>query len=224
MIRLIVYLLNVVYPRRCILCRKKLSSIDTGTLCNYCTQELENYTDYLTLKEENKTKLNCPFYFLFPYVGAYRESILRWKYRGVRKYGRIFGKLLVSKYYNDMPKIDAIIPIPLAPSRLKKRGFNQAEDLAHVIGRTMKVKVDTHLVRTLDTKPQAICLKEERAANIRGSMIYLGNTINTLNHIVIVDDIYTTGSTIKEAIRTLKEVENFKKATFSIIVVANGEI
>lgn len=146
---------------------------------------------------------------LFPYVDLYKESVLRWKYTGVRKYAKGYAQLIVSEWlHKEALQIDALIPVPISYSRYIKRGFNQAFDLAKQLEANTQIPVYDILGRCKETKPQSACKKEERAMNIRGAIhlkeeIAIEKPIN----IALVDDIYTTGSTIYECIKVIEKAQ-----------------
>lgn len=188
-------LLKLLYPPKCILCRKLLDELDGEYVCRLCLnqyhQERPNVLkDEMIMREVSETLLTgeqeidgnleesreesdhpAQIIALFPYTGHYRKSILRWKYSGIRKYAKGYGGLLVEEQhcFQDL-RPDLLIPVPLAPSRMRKRGFNQALDLAEVIGEKADVPVWDCLIRNKDTKPQAQCSREERYKNIQGTI------------------------------------------------------
>ena len=103
--------------------------------------------------------------------------------------------------------IDLILPMPLAPTRLKERGFNQALELARPIAKKRQIRLDAHTVRRVrDTPPQAQLPWKERARNIQGAF---GCDATSGTHlaglrIAVVDDVMTTGATLNELARVLK--------------------
>ena len=117
-----------------------------------------------------------------------------------------------------------LVPIPLAPSRMKKRGFNQALDLALEISRLSGIPVVDCLRRCKDTKPQAQCDKKEREKNVYKSMIFTKPSLKEVNDIILIDDIYTTGSTIKECIRVLRRERTSCNASIYVVVIGKGEL
>lgn len=258
------YMLKMVYPPKCVLCKKILDAIEDEYLCRLCYDKFRGEKKYLIKEDSILQETECqtvlteqngePSYFealetrvpqciaLLPYTSEYRSAILSWKYKGIRKYAKAFAKLFVEeqKVFKDV-KVDALIPVPLAPTRFRKRGFNQALDLALEVGKLSHIPVWDYLERSRDTKPQAECKREERYSNIQGSIrvkkkvlkqleetdyVIEGRTPTkdneTVNHIVLVDDIYTTGSTVRECIKVLKKIYIFKDVIFDIIVVGKG--
>jgi len=104
-----------------------------------------------------------------------REAIKLFKYNGMRGILRGFS-LIINRYLKDLDlvslRVEAVVPIPLHPKRLKERGFNQAEDLAVVIARHLEVEVGRdYLVRTKHTLPQTRLKKKDREKNIKGAFV-----------------------------------------------------
>lgn len=98
---------------------------------------------------------------------------------------------------------DAIVPVPLHPRRLRERGYNQSLELARRLGRRLGLAVDHRCcARVRATPPQAALDRRARAANIRGAFRTRGPL--TGRHLVLLDDVVTTGSTVAELTRTLQ--------------------
>ena len=102
-----------------------------------------------------------------------------------------------------------LVPIPLAPKRLRQRGYNQSEALARALGRQWKVPVLTDvLARTRETPTQTALTPETRLANVAGAFAMSNDQrsmINDHSTLIIVDDVFTTGATLAEAARALAQ-------------------
>lgn len=228
---------NLVYPKKCMVCRKLLYTETTELLCDACYSHLlkanlcsrcgrpykigEEGCLCCRIEEEPLIK---QIVGLFPYRDNYRKSVLRWKYQGIRKYAKGYADLFVNDLVTpEILQLDCFIPVPLAPSRAKKRGFNQTKDLAKQMSLMTQIPVYDCLTRTRDTRPQAECAKEQRYKNVRGSIAVNEKLkLPQLRRVAIVDDIYTTGSTAKECIRILKKEYAMKDAEFYLLVVCIG--
>lgn len=143
---------------------------------------------------------------LWVYRGVVQESIYRFKYHGRQEYARYYGRELVRVYGEWMKRcrIEAIVPIPLSKRRMRQRGFNQAELIAREVHRQTGIPVyGKLLVRVRDTRVQKELNDEERKINLKKAFKTTANKVQ-LNHILLIDDIYTTGSTMQEAAGELR--------------------
>ncbi|WP_054739646.1 ComF family protein [Cellulosilyticum ruminicola] len=230
---------QIIYPRKCTLCNTILDQLEVDCLCGKCSHYL--------LKEHTCPKCGRPYHLgkerclvceqlelkhieriiaLFPYKEVCRESVLRWKYKGIRQYARSYASLFINEIgLLDKIQVDGLIPVPLAPNRLRKRGFNQALDLANEMSILTGIPVYDCLERTKKTKPQSQCSREERLKNIIGSIKIKKNKIfyPELKQVAIIDDIYTTGATIKECVRVIRESLRLKNDNVYVIVVCIGK-
>ena len=142
------------------------------------------------------------------YAGVVRKALHRFKFQNRKKLAEPLGILLV-RYLSCAPglrmeEIDLIVPVPLHPRRHKQRKFNQAELLAKMVGKYYEVPVIPALARTKDTKPQFDLPREARFSNIKGAFKVADPKAVYNKRILLLDDIYTTGSTIAECSRALK--------------------
>lgn len=231
----VIALKRAIFPKKCIICTDILTKPHEQYLCDACEHYiLKNHIcprcgkPYYLGEKESCTfceKISLPFSRLigiFPYRGQCKESVLRWKYHGIRKYAKGFSHILLShlKVLDDLD-IEALIPVPIAPGRLKKRGFNQALDFAKNISLIKNIPVFDILIRDTDTIPQSKCSREKRRKNIRGIIkLKQIHSLKDINNIAIIDDIYTSGSTIEECIRVLCKEHAFKK--IYVLVVCLG--
>lgn len=103
---------------------------------------------------------------------------------------------------------DVIVPVPLHLQRLRWRGFNQSLILAQAIGRLCGVEVDPFaLARTRPTPPQTHLTERERQGNVRGAFMVTAPERLSGKHVLLVDDVYTSGATVEECARTLLDGE-----------------
>lgn len=146
-------------------------------------------------------------------------SIYRFKYGNRREYGDFFAEELASCLGDFIREArpDGLVPIPLHPKRFRKRGYNQAEILARGIGKRLNLPVfDKILLRVKNTVPLKEQNSKERQNNLKKAFLVRKNDVK-LNTIILIDDIYTTGSTVDEAALTLKNhgIENIYVLTLA---------
>ena len=139
------------------------------------------------------------------YEGKVREAICRYKFYGKKDYAcqfaEIMAKTFKERYSHD--EYDFITSVPLSESRLKERGYNQAELLAQELSKAVKIPYKNVLKKVKDNKTQHDLNLEERIENVKGVYAVLDNSLVKGKRIVICDDIITTGSTLSECINEL---------------------
>lgn len=219
-------LFNLIYPRRCPICDGLTGGCDR-LVCEYCAPLLQRLKEPLCKKcgkplgkEEEEYCPDCAkghhLYkrgrAVFLYDDSLRASVARFKYGNRREYADFYVDELVKAWGPVIRswEADALIPIPLHRSRKRRRGFNQAELLAGGIGQSLGIPVLTGwLVRTKKTRPQKELSDLERKQNLKNAFQAVRNDVK-LKTVILVDDIYTTGSTIDAAAALLLEngVEN----------------
>jgi ComF family protein len=144
-----------------------------------------------------------------PYLsrGIVREFIHRFKYDHERFLRRPLGAWLADGLTDPRlqdPPFDAIVPVPLHPTRLRERGFNQAALLAELLGERAAVPVMECLQRTRYTTTQTRLDRHERMENLRNAFRVRHNASVQSRHLLLVDDVFTTGSTVDECARVLR--------------------
>lgn len=138
------------------------------------------------------------------YAGALREALHAFKFSGRRALARPLADLVVEQCAASLPEgIDAVIPVPLARERERERGFNQAALLAERVARRLGVPPNRRwLARVRATRPQSDLTAAERSANVRGA--FRASPRVAGRHVLIVDDVLTTGATLAECARALR--------------------
>jgi len=145
---------------------------------------------------------------LFSYDYPLDRLLQHYKYRQSLHLAGTFASLFISKLsgtsIRQAPKPDLIIPMPMHGERLKQRGFNQALEIARLISKNTQIKLDyTACQRTRLTPPQASLPLKERIKNMRG-VFKCEKNLQGLN-IALVDDVMTTGASLNELAKTLKQ-------------------
>lgn len=210
--------LDMLYPRRCPVChdiavpggsricnvcREKLKPI-TGPRCFRCSKPLKR-EEQEYCKDCRKTRLFDQGIGIFPYGSVLQESLFKLKYGKRQEYGSFYGQI-AAVYSREIIRnwgVEIIILIPLHRKRMEKRGYNQAELIAEALGKTLCIPVDSRLMkRKVNTRPQKELDYRERKQNMKNAFFLKGE--NRYRRILLVDDIYTTGSTIEAAAELLK--------------------
>lgn len=142
------------------------------------------------------------------YESVLHDVIHAFKYKGKTATGEILGKMMADHVYPDFSIADytLMVPVPLHPKRLRERGFNQAVILAREIAKRFSISLDyLTLRRRVFTEPQVSLGKERRTANVKGAFAVKNGKKVEGQKIILVDDVYTTGSTVKECAGALMQ-------------------
>lgn len=143
---------------------------------------------------------------LYEYSSA-AASIYRFKYGKRREYADFYGEELAKRFGETIRRwgAEALVPVPVHEKRKRERGYNQAELLAVCLGKRLHIPVKQNLlVRSKETVPQKELNAAQRQNNLKRAF-KIGKNDVKLSTIIVVDDIYTTGSTVDEIARTLKQ-------------------
>ncbi len=166
---------------------------------------------------------NATSFCFFNKDGTIQNLIHSLKYKGVKEVGEELGKHLGSELNSSIfSDIDLIIPIPLHKKRQKFRGYNQSEWIAKGISEIMNKPIDIKsVIRATYTETQTKKNKDERWENVKNIFeIKLPENLEN-KHVLLVDDVITTGSTIESCAKTILEVNNVKISIAAIAFVSN---
>lgn len=138
----------------------------------------------------------------FAYVWPLAPLIHQYKYAGNLVLAQFFGRVLAQSAAKH--QVDLLIPMPLAPTRLRSRGFNQALEVARVLSKLTGVALAANACRRVrDSTPQAMLPWNERVRNIRGAFVCDADLRG--KRVAVVDDVMTTGATLNELARNLRQ-------------------
>lgn len=135
-----------------------------------------------------------------------RELVHRFKYNGHSYLSSLLAEFLVEAVNDDRIQaipIDAFVPVPLHPTRRRERGFNQAEALAQALSRNVEIPIWNILVRRVYTSTQTRFDRIDRMENLRNAFSLSENRSMRGKHLVLVDDVLTTGATLHNCAKTL---------------------
>ncbi|MCM1144244.1 MAG: ComF family protein [Blautia sp.] len=229
-------LLDFIYPRRCPVCDKAVKPFGS-LICEGCKEKIKYikapYCQKCGKELKDKRALFCHdcmqrehvydkgmALFAYPSVAS---SIFRFKYKNRKEYAAYYGERMASILGERILALqpDALIPVPIHSSKKRVRGYNQAEALARELGGRLNILVETKLiVRTRKTIPMKDLSAQERQNNLKKAFKIRDNDVK-LNTVIIIDDIYTTGSTIDAMARELRGV-GVRHIYFAALAIGNG--
>jgi ComF family protein len=217
-------ILSLVFPKKCVVCKKHGSylcsqcfsylSFDAKSLCLACNNPTFNNLTHPRCKRRY-TIDGC--FSALSYNKTVQKLIFNFKYK---PYLTDLKTVLADLFYESIIQNEqfqqqitkggwVLVPIPLSSSKLRKRGYNQAEILAKELSKKLDFPVENLLLRTRETKTQVGLTNIQRKLNVKDAFAFNSSVI--INHsslknanIFLVDDVATTGSTLLEAARVLK--------------------
>lgn len=232
------HLLDFLYPPRCVLCDEVLRKGEHGC-CSDCTALLPRVREPLCMKcgkpvgsapEEYCEDCRAQEHYFdrgvaaFTYTGAMKSSVRRMKFSNRRDYIPFFAESMVQALRPHLPlwSPQLILPVPMHPRKRRQRGYNQAELLAGRISRLTGIPVDTDLLYcTRLTQSQKELGRRERLENLRGSFAVC-EPFPDVSRVLLVDDVYTTGSTLDEISRVLR-AHGAESVFFVVLCTGKGK-
>lgn len=226
--------LNLLFPNFCAFCQRPLR-LKIG-LCESCTEQTislaypaENYKLLTKLLQTPVTIHRVISLYYFVKDSPVQSLIHQMKYAGNVRQAHIWGKEL-SAYFTNLD-IDGIIPIPLHSKRYKERGYNQSEEIARTLSQQNKIPLLNKIIRRIKyTESQAQGTKNlvKREENIVGAFQVNPQNKTAIGtrfqHILLVDDVMTTGATMREVIRSLTKVYPNLQISIAVIAATEGFI
>lgn len=233
------YLNNLIFPPKCIACNcniplgssamfcyecSKAYFPNTKTTCKVCGKPIaENRDDTCNICKNNK------IYYIknvsrYLYNGCVKDGILNMKFKNRQwiafEFGKVLLKTIEAEYSNI--KFDYILYVPMTPLSELKRGFNQSFEMAQIISKKLGIPVATKvLYKKAGVKTQSGLKYKERVQNVKNAFIVRNSHLLTDKIILLVDDVFTTGSTVNECARVLKR--NGAMAVYSATVATVSE-
>lgn len=193
------------FPELCVACGELLTSQEK-VLCTSCFYHIPR-TDFHKFTDNpvaqlfwGRVKLEYATSWFYYFKGStYQSLIHKLKYNGRTDIGLELGKAFASEILGtEISKVDYLIPVPLHPIKLRRRGYNQSEIIASGMSVILQKEVLTNvLIRSSFTDSQTRKSRFDRFVNMEGKFVALKNAPLENKHILLVDDIVTTGSTIE---------------------------
>ena len=220
------FVLDFIYPENisCILCDKPIKKVNTYSLCKDCFKELNFIQDgcikcgkpiiYHSLEKLDLCGcsycFNKSFYFdkaisCIEYSDISKSMILGFKYKNKTYMAKYISNIMKEKLDLENIKFDYITFVPLHKKRMRKRGFNQSEKIAKELGKMIDIPILDCIYRKSNTNRLYNLNRKERKIELKNAFLVKEN-INYANgkNILLIDDIFTTGSTVNEISKLLK--------------------
>lgn len=209
---------NIIYPQKCGICGK----INEKALCKKCQKILENEAIWKIEENQNPYIFFNELISIFKYDGIIREKILDYKFNEKSYLYKMFVNFLLkdAKIFEKIKEYDIIIPVPISKKRKKERGYNQSELIAKEISKIIKVPIAKNILYKIkNTVPQSSLNKEQREQNAKG-VYMIKNQQKIINKkILLIDDIYTTGSTINECAKVIVQ-QGISREQIGVLTIA----
>ncbi len=222
--------ISLFYPDICLACGKSLSKGE-DTLCTVCMGELpvtgfhkwaENPVAEAFWGKQQIKAATALYYF---HKGSRIQHLIhQLKYKGKQEIGIYLGKLYGHELQatEQFADVDYIVPVPLHPAKLRKRGYNQSECFAAGLEESMNAKMDTkNLIRATETSTQTKKSRIERWQNVQSVFQIKDEKLFENKHILVVDDVITTGATMEGCLEKLKDIKGIRLSVAAIAVAGD---
>ena len=215
---------HLIFPNTCLACKKELAPAEAH-VCTFCMTDLsltqfQHYTEHTPMDKLfwGRVDVTSTYaHFFFEKNKTSQDILFGLKYQGNKQVGFHFGKNVgtIISAHPSFHKPNVIIPVPLHPKKEFKRGYNQSEIIANGISETSSIPINIGLIkRNTHSETQTKKDRFERWDNV-SSIFTVSEEIKSIEHVIIVDDVITTGSTIESIIRSLRS----KNPSLSVSVV-----
>lgn len=206
-------LLNLLFPSKCPVCNNKSDSAAYNPICTKCWKTIERYSgpacSICGLPALSEHTLSCeqcikdePHFsgvlYYSIYDGVIREAIHLLKFKGIKRLSEPLGALLSEL---TIPEADGIVPVPLHKNTLLKREFNQTALIGRYLSKALKIPLMTGALEKIKETPmQTELIRKDRLKNVKNA--YTASEDVKGKRLLLIDDVITTGATVRECART----------------------
>ena len=205
-------IIDLIFPQSCIICGK----INKKNICDNCKRRVEKFEKlkYIEKNKDIEKFLTCgkiyfdKLFYYFEYKGVIRKLIIKYKFNDKSYFCNHFAKMLLNckKTYRLFNFYDIIIPVPMEKEKKLRRGYNQTELITDIIAKKTGILNGKDFVKKIKmTEVQSTLSLERRKENIKNAFALSNKSIIKGKRIIIFDDICTTGNTVNEISRVIKE-------------------
>jgi len=218
---------NLLFPDLCVVCGKNLLKAEQH-ICFNCLHAIPKTNYHLEVNNLIEKRFwgkasvyRGTAFFFFQKGSPFQKLLHALKYKGNKEIGVVLGKYAAADLLDssDFSSIDVIVPVPLHLKRYKKRGYNQSECIAEGLSAILEKPIDISTLRrvrenTTQTKKSVY----ERYENTEGIFELMNKNAFSGKHVLLVDDVLTTGSTLEACIQALLEAEAITISIFTLAV------
>ena len=201
-------LFNLLYPQNCLICSHKINDLKVSPICGDCSGKIKINSEVFCVEGGAENFAFDRAFYATSYDDVIKTCICLFKYDGKTQLANPLGKLMCDFAVKNIgaEEIDMVVPVPLHPVKLRERQFNQSELLAAHLARKMNKKVVKDRVRRIKyTAPQTELKKNERLRNVKGAFLVRKGSDFNEKTVLLVDDVLTTGATMHECAKALKD-------------------
>lgn len=226
-------IIDSIAPRLCTMCGNRLSPGEEY-VCGVCQLHIPRTSFHLCPLDNIMTKMfwgqipierATALFFYQPQSNPSR-IIYSLKYNNNPDIGIVMGRTMATEILNSsfLDGISLIIPVPLSPKRLRQRGYNQSERLARGFSDIARIPVDTtSVIRTHFTQSQTRLTRLGRMDNVEDLFQFRSNSSDFEGkHILLIDDVTTTGATIIACANAMKDIPNIRFSIMTLAFTHNG--
>ncbi len=222
--------ISLIFPQVCVSCGNSLYK-NEQTICTYCVYHLPK-TNFHLDNDNPIAKIfwgrinihSAGSFYGFNKGGRVQRLIHQLKYKGRKEVGFTVGKLYgyELKKCDNFNTVDTIIPVPLHPKKIKQRGYNQSESFAEGLAASMEVESDFKtLFRAYESETQTKKSRFNRWQNVESIFQLKDWTALEGKHILLVDDVVTTGATLEACAQVLMQIPRIKISVATIAYASN---
>ena len=192
-------ILDLLYPRKCVLCTALLSRSETD-LCRRCRMSTERISHPIV-----RGKFFSCCYSVYYYKKDVASAVKRMKFSGKDCYGQAFGRLLALRLLEEKVTADLITWVPVSRRRRRQRGYDQGEEIARAVGKELGIPTARLLRKTRHTLAQArLEDRAQRRANVANAFAPVDPEKIQGKKLILIDDVITSGATLSECSKVLR--------------------
>ena len=197
------FILDLLFPPVCGFC----DQISKDYLCENCKEKLKKLEKFEIIKYQNNEKYFNKHIYIYEYKELIREILIKYKFKQKSYIHKTLVENIIKnkKICRILKNYDIIISVPIHTERRLKRGYDQSYLIAKELSKKLNIKTYKNvLIKTVNNKPQSSLKKYERLENVVNAYKIKNIEVNLNKKILLLDDIYTTGNTVDECSKILK--------------------